>query len=293
MTRLVVRVQQIGDLRPDDVGRRVAQHPARRRALVERDRALVDDGDQVERVVHERAEAGRLLLGRAPQQQAHADGRQRTEQSERDLDAHEPGERVARDARLLGRGVAGHARELCAGQPHEEERRLERRARPAHEEQRVAVVDELVDEVAFVGQLDPDRLARRRRNRHEIVEVALRRRRLTSVQERVGGHLHRPAVFAGVGLVAVDLEDQVLDVALHVRALARGHGDHQGRPALLGQPPRVVRNHRRDQHDERRDDRGDLLLPFDGVADATQARQLTNLEIHQPATVSSAYMPPR
>ena len=53
--------------------RLVAEHPHRRRALVQRDRVLVEHGDEVGRVVHERAEPVRLALRRCAGAAAHAD----------------------------------------------------------------------------------------------------------------------------------------------------------------------------------------------------------------------------
>ena len=121
----------------------------------------------------------------------------------------------------------------------------------------------------------------------------MRRRHVAPVQEGVRGQLERLAVLVWICGVAVELEQNILDVALDEGALARRDVDDERRPALARQRQRVVADHRRDEDDESRDDADDAALPRGSADDSAKARARAVDDLHYPATCRIAYMPPR
>ena len=270
---------------PDDLVRLVAEHPDRGRALVPGDGVLVEDGDQVGRVVHERAEPGRLALGGAPQQPPHRQREEHRRQAEQDLDLHEPRQRGLADLGDLARGVARHARQLGTDDAQLPQVGVEGRAGPTGGEQRRTAGEQLVDELAFVLELQPDRAVRRGGDGHELVEAALRAHDPAAVEERVGGGPQDLRARSRVGRDAVELQHHVLDVPLDEGPLARGDVDHQRRRALAIGGPGVVPDHPADEDDEGDDDHDRSAVTAERFPHRSHRAGL--------ATSKSTCMPPR
>ncbi len=197
--------------------------------------------------------------------------------------------------RLLGdlaRGVTGDARELGADHAEPLQISLERRAGPTGSEERVAARQQLPDQLALVIELQPDCVTARSRDLDALIETSLRRDDVPTDEQRVRGLAQDRRTRARVGLHAVELQDDVLDVSLHQRALPRRDIDDERRRPLLVCRPGVVADHAADEDDERADDEHQLrVAAHRGAEGAGPCARVHDLP--RATTFSAACMPPR
>ena len=229
------------------------------RALVQDPPVGVHDRDEVRCVMHKRSELRRASRAGAPHQHAHPDRDDRPEHTQPDRDRHEAAHgRLALERHLADR-VVRDARDQTPPDSQIEDLVLELRARGVHQHQRVADIDELLDDLLLQLELGDhcrvvDRLYR------DLLVGASDRDDLAAVQERLGVCAELGGVVGRVGLIALDDEHDVFHVALGERPLPRRDVHDQRRVPLVSDRVRGVPGDPCDHREVRRDDPAEPAL---------------------------------
>jgi hypothetical protein len=150
-------------------------------------------------------------------------------------------------------GVIGDARQLRAQHPQPGHVGGVARVGAAGVQEAVAGADQLVDEATVLLELAADPPVAGGRDLDPRT-IALRCAHAAAVQQHIDRLAHGLAALLGVGLEAVDHQQDVLGIALHEGPLARGGVDNQRRATLLRDGSRVVADDRGHQDDEHGDD---------------------------------------